>query len=115
MRALLLLLLVVFACGGCQEDFQAFDCEVEILGSLPPTESTQEANAVLFRVLIPAKASGKYGVAFTTLSRDAVEKKKGMIFKIRRLGKWRHLLTDSPPTRASVSNGEDFFSTAVQK
>ncbi|MGC4072353.1 MAG: hypothetical protein QM760_07530 [Nibricoccus sp.] len=114
MKTLLLFIAAVLLCG-CGEDFKTFDVEVEVVGSLPSIEPNEEASAVLYRVLSPAEVAGMYGVEFTALRPDEVESKKGMSFKIRRLGKFRHLLKNNPPQRASVSQGEDFFATAIPK
>jgi len=111
----LLLLLLAFALVGCGSDFRTIDAEVEILGLLPSAVPNADASAVLYRVTAPSELAGKYGVDYTRSSSADIEKMKGGIFKIRRIGKWRHLLTDHPPLGASVSVGEDFFSTAAAK
>jgi hypothetical protein len=108
----LLMALLLCQCGG---DFSTIDAEVEIVGSLPPVMPSTKSDAVLYRVVTPAELTGRYGVEYTKLSSTEVEQRKGAIFKIRRIGKWRHLLTASAPIGASVSAGEDFFDSATQK
>ena len=114
MKTIVTLLLAFILCG-CGGDFSRIDAEVEIVGSLPPAHPSLKADAVLYRVLAPAELAGKYGVDYTKLSSAEVEKRKGAIFKIRRVGKWRHLLSATAPLGASVSAGEDFFDSATPK
>jgi hypothetical protein len=116
MKALTLITIALLI-SGCGGDFSTIDAEVEVIRLQPAlTVSGHDLpHAVLYRVVAPAELAGKYGVDYTDLSAAEIEKKKGMIFKIQRLGKWRHLLSDTPPKASSVSKGEDFFATAVPK
>jgi hypothetical protein len=114
MKTIVTLFLTALICG-CGGDFSAIDAEVEIVGSLPPAVASPEPSTVLYRVVAPAELAGRYGVDHTKISADEIEKRRGGIFEIRRTEKWRHLLTATAPTKASVSAGEDFFESAIRK
>jgi hypothetical protein len=111
----LIMLALALTVSGCGSDFRPINAEVEVLGLLSPATPGGEANAVLYRVVAPAELAGKYGVDYTAIGTVEIEKKKGTVFKIQRLGKWRHLLSDTSPKAASVSKGEDFFAKAAPK
>lgn len=111
----IILLAFALLLSGCGQDMKTIDAEVEIIGSLPAAIPTERASAVLYRVVVPSDLAGRYGAEFTALGSTEVEMKKGAIFKIQRFGKWRHLLSATPPKASSVSKGEDFFANAVPK
>ena len=103
------------ALSGCGGSFGRINAEVVVVGLLPSVSPAERSSAVLYRVIAPVELAGKYGVDYTGLSAAEVEKKKGAVFKITRLGKWRYLLSESAPLGASVGREEDFFKSATPK
>jgi hypothetical protein len=94
-------------------DFSRIDATVEVIGWLPPAVPGPVANrTVLYRVVTPQDLSGRYGVEGTWKNAEEINALKGTLFQIRRLGKWRHVLSLVPPLSASTG-GEDFFATAI--
>jgi hypothetical protein len=95
-------------------DFSRIDVTVEVIGSLPPAfPEVADTRTVLYRVVTPQAYAGKYGIAGTSKRVDEIEARKGRLFTIRPLGKWRHSLSAGPPLGGSVSGGEDFFDYAT--
>ena len=103
--------LLVSGCG----DFSNISADVQIVGALPPAFPNHPTNTVLYRVLSPPALSGMYGTDYTSKTPRDVESRKGKIYTIDRMGKWRHLLTTTPPVGASVSTNADFFDSAKEK
>jgi hypothetical protein len=99
---------------GRGTDFARIDATVEVIGPLPPPfPDSADSRTALYRVLTPTKLSGKYGTARTVKSADEIEARKGQVFTIRPMGKWRHTLSAGPPLAGSVSGGDDFFDCAI--
>jgi hypothetical protein len=95
---------------GRSTDFSRIDATVEVIRSLPPAfPDLVDNRTVLYRVLTPKELSGKYGIASTLKSADEIGARKGQVFIVRPLGKWRHSLSAGPPLSGSVSGGDDFF------
>jgi hypothetical protein len=104
--------LVVLLTAG-STDFSRIDAQVEVIGSLPPAFPDGDTTTVLYRVVMPREYAGKYGIAGTSKSVAEIEARKGRLFTIRPLGKWRHSLSVVPPGAGSLSAGEDFFDFAT--